>query len=77
MQTKELTTDKGVTDELRRGQGCHVTTRRLTDTEPWTRFAAVWEGAKENQDVEVCLRRDPSDQEVNKISGTVWVDDVA
>jgi tetratricopeptide (TPR) repeat protein len=77
MQTKALTTDKGVRVELRGAADAMVTTEQAHGTEPWTRFAVVWEGAKENREVEVCLRRDPSDQEVNKISGTVWVDDVA
>ena len=77
MQTRALTTDKGVRIELREAADVMVTTEQAHGTEPWNRFAVVWEGTKENREVEVCLRRDPSDQEVNKISGTVWVDDVA
>jgi len=77
MQTKALTTDKGVRVELRGAADAMVTTEPAHGTEPWNRFVVVWEGAKENREVEVCLRRDPSDQEVNKISGTVWVDDLA
>jgi hypothetical protein len=46
-------------------------------TRPWTRFAAVWPGAKENQETQICLRRAASDQEDNRIRGTAWVDDVA
>jgi hypothetical protein len=34
-------------------------------------------GSKENQEVQICLSREPSDQEDNKIRGTSWVDDVA
>jgi hypothetical protein len=79
MQSKELTTDKGVRLELQpfTPGGSLVNTAEVHGTEPWTRVAAVWDGSKENQDVEICLRRDASDQEDNKIRGTVWVDDVA
>ena len=77
MQTKALTTDKGVYIELRTSADTSVATEQAHGTQAWTRFAAVWEGAEADQEVNVCLRRDPSDQEVNKISGTVWVDDVA
>ena len=76
MQTKELTTDKGVLLELRARDNTAVTTEQAHGTEPWKRFAVTWEGAKEDQEVDVCLRRDPSEQEINKISGTVWLDDV-
>ena len=79
MQTKGLTTDKGVRLELQPfgAGGSLVDTAEVHGTEPWTRVGAVWEGSKENQDVEICLRRDASEQEDNKIRGTVWVDDVA
>jgi tetratricopeptide (TPR) repeat protein len=77
MQTKALTTDKGVSIELRGAADATATTEQAHGTQPWTRFTALWEGAEENQEVEVCLKREPSDQEVNKISGTVWLDDVA
>jgi tetratricopeptide (TPR) repeat protein len=77
MQTKGLTTDKGVSIELLGPANAGVTTEQAHGTQAWTRFATVWEGAEENEEVEVCLKRDPSDQEVNRISGTVWLDDVA
>ena len=76
MQTKALTTDKGVLLELRARDDV-VSTAEAHGTEPWKRFSVIWEGAQENQEVEVCMRRDPSDQDVNKISGIVWLDDVA
>jgi tetratricopeptide (TPR) repeat protein len=76
MQTKALTTDKGVLLELRTPDDV-VTTAEAHGTEPWKRFSVIWEGSQENQEVEVCMRRDPSDQDVNKISGIVWLDDVA
>lgn len=79
MQTKGLTTDKGVRLELQpfTPGGSLVNTAEAHGTAGWTRLSAVWEGSKENQDVEICLRRDASEQEDNKIRGTVWVDDVA
>ena len=79
MQTKGLTTDKGVRLELQpfTPGGSLVNTAEVHGTAGWTRLSAVWEGSKENQDVEICLRRDASEQEDNKIRGTVWIDDVA
>ncbi|MDP9340075.1 MAG: tetratricopeptide repeat protein [Acidobacteriota bacterium] len=80
MQTEALTTDRGVRMELRGGTSgapTTVTTAEAHGTQPWTRFEVLSEGAKENQEIEICLRREPSDQEDNKISGTVWLDDVA
>jgi tetratricopeptide (TPR) repeat protein len=79
MKSKDLTTDQGVRIELRPGVAGQTgaTTADQRGTQPWTRFAVVWPGAKENQETQICLRRDPSDQEDNKIRGTAWVDDVA
>jgi Carbohydrate binding domain len=79
MQTKGLTTDKGVRLELQPfipGESL-VNTGEVHGTAGWTRLAAVWEGSKESQEVEICLRRHASEQEDNRIRGTVWVDDVA
>jgi tetratricopeptide (TPR) repeat protein len=79
MKSKDLTTDQGVRIELRPGipGQTGAITADVRGTQPWTRFAAVWPGAKENQETQICLRRDASDQEDNKIRGTAWVDDVA
>ena len=79
MKSRDLTTDQGVRIELRPGVAGQTvaTTADVRGTQPWTRFAVVWPGAKENQETQICLRRDPSDQEDNKIRGTAWVDDVA
>jgi len=79
MKSKDLTTDQGVRIELRPGIPglTGAITTDVRGTQPWTRFAAVWPGAKENQETQICLRRDASDQEDNKIRGTAWVDDVA
>jgi tetratricopeptide (TPR) repeat protein len=79
MKSKELTTDQGVRIGLRPEiPGVNgAITADVRGTQPWTRFATVWQGAKENQEVQICLRRDASDQEDNKIRGTAWVDDVA
>src|SRR3984957_627042 len=79
MKSKDLTTDQGVRIELHPGVPGQTgaITADVQGTQPWTRFAAVWPGAKENQETQICLRRDASDQEDNKIRGTAWVDDVA
>lgn len=78
IQTRALTTDQGVRFELRSGTpgAPPVTTIEVHGTQPWTRMEATWESEKD-QDVEICLRRLPSDQENNKIQGAAWVDDVA
>ena len=79
MKSKDLTTDQGVRIDLHPGiPGVNgAITADVRGTQPWTRFAVVWPGAKENQETQICLRRDASDQEDNKIRGTAWVDDVA
>jgi len=79
MKSKDLTTDQGLRIELRPGiPGTNGTiTADVRGSQPWARFSTVWTGAKENQETQICLRRDASDQEDNKIRGTAWVDDVA
>jgi Tetratricopeptide repeat len=77
METKALTTDQGVRIDLRTAGSTGAYTADARGTQPWTRFDATWEGVKNNQEAEICLRRDPSDQEDNKIRGTVLVDDIA
>ena len=79
MKSKDVTTDQGVRIELRSviAGGNGAVTTDIRGTQPWTRFATVWPATKEGQEVQICLRRYPSDQEDNKIRGTVWVDDVA
>jgi tetratricopeptide (TPR) repeat protein len=79
MKSKELTTDQGVRIELRPGiPGTNgAITADVRGTQPWTRFATVWPGSKENQETQICLKRDASDQEDNKIRGTAWIDDMA
>jgi tetratricopeptide (TPR) repeat protein len=79
MKSKELTTDQGLRIELRPAiPGVDgAATADVRGTQPWTRFATIWPGAKENQETQICLTRAQSDQEDNKIRGTAWVDDVA
>jgi tetratricopeptide (TPR) repeat protein len=79
MAAKDLSTDQGVRLELRpRAGGAAVAaTEQLHGTQDWTQLTTVWGGASERQELEICLRREASDQEDNKIRGTVWLDDVA
>lgn len=77
METRALTTDQGVRIDLRAAGSPGVYTADARGTQPWSRFDATWEGVKNNEEAEICLRRDPSDQEDNKIRGTVLVDDIA
>jgi tetratricopeptide (TPR) repeat protein len=79
MKSKDLTTDQGVRIDLRPGIPGQpgAISADVKGTQPWTRFALVWPGAKENQETQICLRRDASDQEDNRIRGMAWVDNVA
>jgi len=77
METKALTTDQECESTLRTAGSTGAYTADARGTQPWTRFDATWEGVKNDQEAEICLRRDPSDQEDNKIRGTVLVDDIA
>ena len=79
MATKDLTTDQGVRLELkpRTGSAAVANTEQMHGTQDWTRVTTVWGGASDSQEMEICLRREASDQDDNKIRGTVWVDDVA
>jgi tetratricopeptide (TPR) repeat protein len=79
MAAKDLTTDQGVRLELkpRAGGAPAASTEQMHGTQDWTHVTTVWGGASGVQEMEICLRREPSDEEDNKIRGTVWVDDVA
>jgi tetratricopeptide (TPR) repeat protein len=77
--TRALTTDQGVRIEFTPGipGEAGISTEEARGTQPWTRFQVTWNGSQENQEAQICLRRDQSDQEDNKIRGTVFIDDVA
>ncbi len=79
MQPKELTTDQGLRIEMHAvNAGSPVVfTPDVRDTHSWNKIEATWEGSKANQEMEICLQREQSDQDDNKIRGTVWVDDIA
>jgi tetratricopeptide (TPR) repeat protein len=79
MAAKDLTTDQGVLLELkpRAGGAPAASTEQMHGTQDWTHVTTVWGGAREAQEMEICLHREASDEEDNKIRGTVWVDDVA
>jgi tetratricopeptide (TPR) repeat protein len=80
MAAKDLSTDQGVRLELKPKDSnapAVASTDQMRGTRDWTHVSAIWGGARDTQEMEICLRREASDQEDNKIRGTVWVDDVA
>jgi hypothetical protein len=76
MLTKGLTTDEGLRLDLS-GPGVHVKSDSVRGTRSWTPVETILEGTAANSEVTVCLAREPSAQEDNKIWGMVFVDDVA
>jgi hypothetical protein len=52
-------------------------TTQVTGTIPWTRFNIEWKAPRDVRIVQICLVRLPSQKLDNKISGSVWLDDVA
>src|SRR6266849_4792340 len=80
MKTRAITTDQGVRFQLR-SLGTQdnpvAVTPELHGSEPWTRIEIPWTSGNDVQEVQVCLVRFFSDQIVNRIKGSTWVDDVA
>jgi tetratricopeptide (TPR) repeat protein len=80
LRTENITTDSGTGFEiwdLRQPDRVHVTTPRLTGTNPWTSVESDFVTGEETRVVKITLRRVPSWKFDNKLGGTVWVDDVA
>jgi hypothetical protein len=79
IKTQELTTNQGISFRLR-GLGKDsvllVVSREFHGTTPWTSVDLPWTAGPETHRVEVCVRRDPSDNPDVRISGNAWIDDV-
>lgn len=54
-----------------------VATDEIRGTQAWMQLKASWVAPTGAREAEVCAVRDPSDQQDNKISGSVWIDDVS
>jgi hypothetical protein len=80
VKTRALTTDQGIRFQLLSLDSQYTATANTSDvhgTSPWTRVVMSWTSASDVHEVRACLVRFPSDEDDNKIQGTVWVDDVA
>jgi hypothetical protein len=80
VKTRALTTDQGLRFQLHSLDSQYSATANTSDvggTAPWTRIVMPWTSANDVHELQVCLVRFPSEQDDNKIQGTVWVDDLA
>ncbi len=79
VKTQELTTNQGISFRLRglgKDAAPPVDSREIHGTTPWTSIVLPWTAGPEIRRVQVCVRRDPSDNPDVRISGNAWVDDV-
>jgi len=80
LKSSALSTDSGmrflIADPLHPAMP-QVVTEGITGTQPWTRIEAEFVAGPETRLVSIVLRRTPSWKFDNKLSGTVWVDDVS
>ena len=80
LRTESISTDSGIHfeifDPIRRADVTSMTDG-LTRTHLWTSVDAEIHTAAQTQFLEVVLRRVPSRLFENKLSGTVWIDDVS
>ena len=63
--------------DVRHAQQVQVTTPELTGSNAWTELESDFVAGPDTKAVKITLRRIPSWKFDNKVSGTVWVDDVA
>ncbi len=79
IKTQELTTNQGLSFRLRSFGKAYippVVTHEVHGTTPWTSIDLPWTAGPDVHRVEVCIRRDPSDDPDVRISGDAWIDDV-
>jgi hypothetical protein len=80
LRIDHISTDSGMRFEItdpRRPNGLDVLTTNETGTQPWTMEEAEFTTGPQTRLIRIALRRVPSARFDNKISGAVWVDDVA
>jgi tetratricopeptide (TPR) repeat protein len=79
VKTQELTTNQGISFRVRglgKDAAPPVDSREIHGTTSWTFIDIPWTAGPEIHRVQVCVRRDPSDNPDVRISGNAWVDDV-
>ena len=80
LRTDKIRTDSGVRFEIRdprQIKDLDVLTPNETGTQPWTMEETEFTTGPRTHMIQIVVRRIPSARLDNKISGTVWVDDVA
>jgi tetratricopeptide (TPR) repeat protein len=79
LRTDAITTNNGIFLRLNTpfNDATGAITPQVTGTIPWTRFNIQWKATSNVHVLEVCLVRLPSQKLDNRISGSVWLDDVA
>jgi tetratricopeptide (TPR) repeat protein len=80
VRTEEISTDNGIRFEIldpRHPSEVKVVTPNVLGTNPWTLVEADVMTGPDTTLLKITLRRTPSWKFDNKLSGTVWVDDVA
>jgi hypothetical protein len=80
VQTDGISTDRGIGFEIfdpRHPSRVQLVTSEIIGTNPWTLVEADLVTGPDTHFLKIALRRIPSWKFDNKLSGTVWVDDVA
>ncbi len=80
VRTEEISTDSGIRFEIldpRHPSEVQVVTSNVIGTNPWTLVEADLVTGPDTHLLKITLRRIPSWKFDNKLSGTVWVDDVS
>lgn len=79
MRTESISTESGMRFEIEdlNDNGVQLLTRDMTGTSPWTSVRADVTTGPKTHFLDIRLRRLPSRLFDNKLSGTVWVDDVS
>ncbi len=80
LRTERISTDSGVRFEIedaRSPAALTVFTQALAGTHPWTAAQVVFQTGPQTSLLLITLRRTPSRRLDNKLSGSVWADDVS
>ncbi len=80
MRTERISTDRGIRFEIldpRHSSSVQLMTPDVVGTNPWTLVQSDLVTGPDTHLLKITLRRIPSWKFDNKLSGTVWVDDVA
>jgi hypothetical protein len=79
LRTDQISTESGMRFEIldpRDTKGLDILTASETDTQPWTLAETEFTAGPQTHLIYIRLARLPSQRLANRLSGTVWVDDV-